>query len=145
MIAEYQCEKCQIVFEELLFSSEDIKKYSQKHPCKKCGKMAPRIPSVTNFKFEGKAESDPTHRQSSGVHDLDYPSLDKAVGRSANRKWKKYNAEQEARDKLRQEYKTVALTNDPSGKVVPTSSNVLEVRERAIKTLKKAKQQNPGS
>jgi hypothetical protein len=124
----------------LLISSDDIKKYSKEHPCKKCGKLVFRIPSAVNFKFEGKGESDPTHRKSSGAHDLDYPSLDKAVGRSANRKWKTYDAEKVERFKVRKQAGTHALSIDPStGRPIPADNNTMKIREKALKTFKQIK------
>jgi hypothetical protein len=116
----------------LLISSDDIKKYSKEHPCKKCGKLVFRIPSAVNFKFEGK--------KSSGAHDLDYPSLDKAVGRSANRKWKTYDAEKVERFKVRKQAGTHALSIDPStGRPIPADNNTMKIREKALKTFKQIK------
>lgn len=139
-IFEYCCDDCSIIFEELLTSSGDVKQYIKEHPCKQCGKSAHRIASITNFKFEGKGESDPTHRKSSGVHDLDYPTLDKAVGRSANRKWKTYDVEKLERDKVRRKTGTHAISIDPStGKPIPADSGTVKIRDQALKTFKKIK------
>jgi len=137
-IIEYQCNDCRIVFEELLLSSDDIKQYSEKHPCKKCGKLVPRIPSATNFKFNNMGESGPIPRRSTGSHDN--PSLDIAVGRSANRKWEAYDADRVERAKIRRQAGTHALSIDPStGKPVPADNNTMQIREKALTTFKRIK------
>lgn len=75
----------------------------------------------------------------SGVHDLDYPVLDKAVGRSANRKWKEYDARKKARDEARRRFGTNAISVGPDGEASPASPGVLDVREKGLQLLKKAK------
>lgn len=127
-----------------MLSRHEIAKYSKEHPCETCGGMCQRVPSATNFQFKGIAEGDPTRRGNSGVHDLDYPSLDKAIGRSANRKWKEFRARKQERDKVRRESGSNALSVSPDGRVVPTDARTLDVRDRAFRTLKKAKDQNRG-
>lgn len=141
---EYLCERCEVIFEELLLSKQEIVKYSKEHPCKTCGEMCQRVPSATNFQFKGIAEGDPTRRGNSGVHDLDYPSLDKAIGRSANRKWKEFRARKQERDRVRKESGSNALAIGPDGRAMPLDAKALDVRERAFKILKKAKDQNRG-
>jgi putative FmdB family regulatory protein len=136
---EYFCKTCDSLFEDLLLSKADVEKYAKSHPCPTCGKKANRIPSATNFVFKGVAEGDPTRKGNSGVHDLDYPSLDKAIGRSANRKWKEYGARKAERDKVRREAGTNSLSVDSNGKVRPADPRVLENRQKAMSLLKKAK------
>jgi putative FmdB family regulatory protein len=138
---EYFCKSCSSLFEDLLLSKADVEKYSKSHPCPTCGKKANRIPSSTNFVFKGVAEGDPTRKGNSGVHDLDYPSLDKAIGRSANRKWKEYGARKVERDKIRREAGTNALSVDANGKVRAADPGVLANRQKAMSLLKKAKSQ----
>lgn len=75
----------------------------------------------------------------SGVHDLDYPSLDKAVGRSANKKWSVYNEQQAERDKVRRETGASALTVGADGKAKPMDAKTADQREKVIKTFKAAK------
>lgn len=139
---EYRCQACEVVFEELLLNREDVKAYSKKHPCPQCKKPAPRIMSRTNFQFKGVSEGDPTRRGNSGSHDLDYPPGDKAVGRSANRKWKEYNEKFAARAKARKELGTNAVSVAPDGSVTATDSATLKARETGIKTWQKARDQN---
>lgn len=137
---EYFCQACDATFDDLLISTEEIKLYSKEHPCPSCGAICPKIPSVTNFTFKGPAGSDPTSgRSSSGSHDLDYPSLDKAVGRSANRKWKSFSEKKKARDQVRRETGSIAITESKDGTMTPTNQNILSARETGLKTFKKAR------
>ena len=136
----YFCKACDAIFEDLLISTEEIKSYSQEHPCPVCEAVCPKIPSAANFKFAGPAGSDPTSgRSSSGSHDLDYPSLDKAVGRSANRKWKSFSEKKKVRDQVRRETGSIAITESKDGTMTPTNQNILSARETGLKTFKKAR------
>ncbi len=121
-----------------------MERYAKAHPCPACGSSCPRIPSATNFAFKGPAGSDPTScRASSGSHDLDYPSLDKAVGRSANRRWKDYLPKKEARDKVRRETGSVAIMDTESG---PRAADpvTLKGREAGLRMFKSAKKDAEG-
>lgn len=140
-VYEYQCDQCEIVFEELFISSAKAKEYFNEHPCPECGENARRVVSATNFQFKGVAEGDPTRKGNSGVHDLDYPTLDKAIGRSANRKWKEYRKEKAARDEARKALGTNTIT-ERDGSVAPVESGVMGLRRQGIKTLRKAIKQN---
>jgi hypothetical protein len=145
-IFEYSCEKCEILFESLLTQRAEIEEYREWHPCIKCGERAEREKmSITNFSF--KAPAGPTagsgvHGQS-GVHDLDYPKLDKAVGRSSAVKWQHYDARKAARDKIRKESGTNALTIGADGKPAPADPNSIKIREKALSALSKAKKPAP--
>jgi len=125
-------------------SREEVEKYAKEHPCPECHKPAPRVMSRVNFQFKGVAEGDPTRKGNSGVHDLDYPVLDKAVGRSANRKWKEYRARKEIRDRVRKELGTNAVSQGPDGHISAIDQKTLAAREMGIKTWRKALKQNPG-
>lgn len=141
-VYEYSCNNCEIIFEELFLSSKEARKHTEKYPCPECGSDADRVPSATNFQFKGTAEGDPTKRGNSGVHDLDYPTLDKAIGRSANRKWKEYHREKAARDKARRALGTNTIS-ERDGRPEPVESGVMKLRQQGIKTLRKAIKQNP--
>ena len=140
---EYRCEPCGVVFEELLLKREEVKAYSKEHPCPQCSEPAGRVLSRTNFQFKGTSEGDPTRRGNSGSHDLDYPSGDKAVGRSANRKWKEYDEKFAARAAIRRELGTNAVSVAPDGTVTATDKSTLKAREAGISTWQKALKQNP--
>lgn len=138
---EYYCQTCNVKFDELLIQKQEIEEFQDFYPCPTCGELSPRVPSVINFQFKGNAEGDPTKLGNSGVHDLDYPSMDKAVGRSANRRWKQINERKAKRDAARRELGTnVISTNglDTDGAVRPVSPDVAKNREIGIKSFKRA-------
>jgi len=142
-VYEYSCDSCEIIFEHLFLNLKEAREFADHRACPECGHIAERVPSAASFSFKGVAEGDPTRSGNSGVHDLDYPSLDKAIGRSANRKWKKYHADKAQRDKARRELGTNSITTDSDGSNVrPASSDVLRLRGKGLSTLKKAERQN---
>lgn len=130
---EYKCIECNLEFEELHITREDTKKHEQEYDCPSCGSIAVRIASLTNFNFKVKTPGN------SGVHDIDFPSADKAVGRSADKKWEKIHKEQDERNKVRKKYKTDAIRK-VGNDYVPMSKNQLNVREQAIKKVKEVKE-----
>lgn len=131
---EYKCLSCNVEFEELLILKEDVDKYSKFHPCPNCNQRADRI--VSSFAFNFKAPSGQTQGSgvhgNSGVHDLDYPTLDKAVGRSAAQKWSDYDSSQAERNKIRKESGSHALSMGADGSVSPMSKETAAVREKAM-------------
>ena len=138
-VYEYHCLKCMMIFEELILFKSDISKYSNEHECGKCKSMCKRVPSASNFQFKGLSEGDPSRKGNSGIHDLDYPSLDKAIGRSSNRKWKAYGKMNEQHNRVRRESGSVEISVDSSGNVFPTDTETLKIRRRALGLFKKAK------
>ena len=141
---EYYCEACEAIFEELRLSRDEVRAHAKSHPCKFCGQESGRVPSASNFTFKGVAEGDPTRAGNSGVHDLDYPTLDKAVGRSANRKWKEYGARKAARDEARRRFGTNAISVGADGSPAPVDPKVLDARDKGLRLLKKAKESGSG-
>lgn len=138
---EYECSTCQIEFEELLTQSDEVKQFSEEHPCPECHQMATRIKvSAVSFAFKapaGQTAGSGVHGQS-GVHDLDYPSVDKAVGRSAGKRWNSFNERKAKRDKVRKEAGTNAVTR-VGDTVAPLDSGAASVRERAMNTFNTVK------
>lgn len=134
----YNCLACSVEFEELLVMSEDVKQYRDQHPCPSCGEMAPRIGvSQFSFAFKGAVKGTSGIHGNSGVHDWDYPTLDKAVARSSEAKWSANRERQAMINKVRKENNTHAVSMDNNGNLRPTDSSVLEVRQKAIPLLKK--------
>ena len=144
---EYNCSSCEVEFEEFLIQLEEVKKYSKWHPCPQCRGRAARIKvSAVNFSFTapaGQTQGSGVHGQS-GVHDLDYPSVDKAVGRSSTKKWEYYNARKAARDKARRELGVNAI-KQIDNVVIPLDKQSSKIRDQGLGTLLKAKSQNPKS
>lgn len=141
----YTCKSCEVEFEECLIQSEDVGKYSKWHPCPQCRGRAARMKvSAVNFSFTapaGRTQGSGVHGQS-GVHDLDYPSVDKAVGRSSTKKWEYYNARKSARDKARRELGVNAI-KQVDDVVIPLDKQSSKIRDQGLGTLLKAKIQNP--
>jgi putative FmdB family regulatory protein len=141
-IFEYSCPKCKAEFEEVLTQTDEVKEYAEWHPCPTCKGRADRLKmSVTNFQFAGGVRGESGVHGQSGSHDLDYPSLDKAVGRSSEKKWTRINRDKEARAKVRRESGTNSLSKF-DGKVVPTSPDVLNLRTAAISKLSQVKKES---
>jgi len=128
---EFMCEACEIVFEETFIDPDEAKQYRTAHPCVQCDAIARRIMSATNFQFKGTPGQ-------SGSHDLDYPTLDKAVGRSASEKWQTIHEDKEKRDKVRRETGQHAVTQIGE-QITPTPADKLKVREHAIRAFNAAK------
>jgi putative FmdB family regulatory protein len=132
-IYEYHCQDCENDFEQFLTASE-AKQFDKQYPCPLCKKDSPRLSVyLVGAKFNGQAGN-------SGFHDVDYPILDKAVGRSATKKWEKIHKDQAERDKVRKETGSSALTDTGSG-YVATSAEKLTTRTDAFTKLKSAKPQ----
>lgn len=136
---EYFCEDCEVEFEELLLKKDEVQEYFDHHPCPNCKGRAERIRvAAFSFKFAGgvnKGAGTGVHGNS-GVHDLDYPVIDKAVGRSAETKWEAYNERKEARDKVRREAGTNAISQSGDS-IAPADRGTIETREKALKLFNK--------
>lgn len=137
---EYACQACEVEFEELLTQSDEIQQFAKQHPCPQCGEPAPRIASAANFAFAAPARAaagSGVHGQS-GIHDLDYPSVDKAVGRSSAKRWDAFNQRKAERDKVRRESGTNAISV-AGGRPAPIDKTVAAVREGALGTFNTVK------
>jgi len=143
---EYSCASCEILFEELHTQQSEVEKYVDSYPCPQCGGTAEREKiSLTSFSFKapaGQTQGSGVHGQS-GVHDLDYPKIDKAVGRSATKKWQEYGIRKAERDKVRKEAGTNALSTTPDGKAFAADSVTSSLREQALKTFSKRPDKKP--
>lgn len=133
---EYRCDECSVEFEELLLNKEDIELYSDSYPCPVCSKPAPKQMSSFAFSFKGGVRGTSGVHGNSGVHDLDYPVLDKAVARSAEKRWDIHNKRQEAINKFRKESGSHAVAMTPSGDPLPVDKSVLDIRQKAMPVLK---------
>jgi putative FmdB family regulatory protein len=142
-VFEYECKSCQAEFEEILTQQDDIKKYANWHLCPGCGTKAQRLGiSVTNFNFKGGVRGESGVHGQSGVHDLDYPKLDKAIGRSANKRWERINKDQTTRDKIRKDTKSDALAKD-GNTFIPASTSGLQIREMGLARYLVEKRKDP--
>lgn len=99
---ECQNEDCNCRFDRLLKMGD-----WDTHPCPSCGMPAPRFLEGEGFAFGFKQET--AKEGNSGVHKEDYPTADHAVGRSAERRWARYDEQRKVKDFVRQNGKTHAL------------------------------------
>jgi putative FmdB family regulatory protein len=91
----FECQECDnLSFERTLKMGEH-----PTHPCPSCGGDAPRSFSGGSFGFAFQGGG--TALANSGVHDHDYPSADKLVGRSAQDRWQTYVNRNEVKKKVR--------------------------------------------
>ncbi len=121
-IYEYECKQCSIRHEELVAQSE-INARNMNHTCPSCGGVSDRFYPVTiNHTFKGGQQGN------SGSHDVDYPTLDKAVGRSSEKKWTNIVNRQEKINKVRRESGQQAVSIKPDGTFAPTSKEDLSKR-----------------
>lgn len=138
-IFEYRCEVCPVDFEETLVLTSEVKQYSEAHPCPVCSQMAARLKVNTfAFKFAGGVTGTSGVHGNSGVHDLDYPNLDKCVGRSAEKKWEGIHERQAEINKVRKESGSNAITVGSDGVPKPMDKKVGEIRQKAIDAFKKS-------
>lgn len=139
-ILNYTCEACEIEFEEVLVQQAEIREFENAHPCPQCHESAPRDRvSTFAFQFAGGVKGESGVHGNSGSHDLDYPSLDKAVGRSAAVKWENVNKRQDARSKARKELGTNSIT-EVNGKVQAVDSQTMRERQAGLEMFRKAKE-----
>jgi len=90
----FECQ-CGLRFDRVLKMEEH-----PTHGCPACHEEAPRLLSGVGFGFAFAANVN-TVSPNTGVHDLDYPSADKAVGRSADNRWQTYHDRASVKDKVR--------------------------------------------
>jgi hypothetical protein len=76
------------------------------HECPSCKDVAPRVLEGFAFQFEQKQGTTPGN---SGVHDHDYPTADKIVGRSADERWAQHHERDKVKAKAREQGGTHAL------------------------------------
>lgn len=100
----FECPDCNVRFERNLQMEAHTS-----HECPSCHDPAPRVldgegPGV--FSFATK-EGQPL--ANTGVHDLDYPTADKAVGRSATARWGVYDEREKVKNEARKLGQTHAL------------------------------------
>jgi putative FmdB family regulatory protein len=123
----FECEPCGLRFERTLSIGDH-----PLHKCPECKEEAPRVIEGFAFSFaSGKGAPG-----NSGVHDHDYPTADKAVGRESDQRWGYLHERNKAKAKAREVGGTKALIrSDGPGytEYTPMSSQGLEARRRLAK------------
>jgi len=127
-IYDYRCESCAVIFEQFLSTSQ-VKEYESGYPCPQCSSLCKKesVYAVSS-KFGGESGN-------SGFHDVDYPTLDKAVGRDSAKRWAKISEDQSVRNKIRKENNTNSITMTDKG-FEPTTQSDLDRRSNAFSKLK---------
>lgn len=123
---EFECPICNIRFERTLKLGD--------HPtyeCPECHDSAPLVLSEFGFSFsEGSSVAN------SGVHDHDYPTADKAVGRSSKKRWEHLEKRNEVKEKARKQGKTPALIRHTGEGFIdyePMSAQGRDARRKLVK------------
>jgi len=98
----FECQDCAVRFERILKMGEH-----PTHECPSCKEEAPRLFTGNGFSHSFAAGSGPA--ANSGVHDHDYPTADKIVGRSAEERWAMYRERDKVKKKVREAGGTGAL------------------------------------
>lgn len=98
----FECQGCSTRFERTLKMGD----YTT-HECPGCKDQAPRVLDGESFAFAfAQGAGAPAN---SGVHDHDYPSADKAVGRSAEQRWALLKERDKVKEAARKQGETHAL------------------------------------
>ena len=97
----FECPVCDLRFTRVLKMAVHVS-----HVCPNCKDLAPLVVEGFAFQF-GKSEGAAVGN--SGVHDHDFPTADKAVGRSADERWALLNERDKVKKKARELGGTHAL------------------------------------
>lgn len=90
----FECQICNTRFERTLKMGGN-----PTHECPSCKEEAPRLFQGEGFGFGFAAGG--SAPANSGVHDQDYPSADKIVGRSAESRWATYKERDKVKKQVR--------------------------------------------
>ena len=99
----FGCEDCNVEFERTLKMAEHLS-----HPCPSCGQDSARVWDADSlaFSFQGQQTGSTAN---TGVHDNDYPTADKVVGRDADARWAMINERERVKAEARRRGGTHAL------------------------------------
>ena len=101
----FECLHCNVRFERTLKMSAD----STVFPCPECGDDAPRLFDGQGFGFGFANNGARSGAANTGVHDQDYPTADKAVGRSSEGRWAHIHEREKVKSQARDQGGTRAL------------------------------------
>jgi putative FmdB family regulatory protein len=130
-VFKYECSACGLVFDKLTPTLGGESEVS----CLSCQGPAPKVITGSNFNFGSKATG-PT-----GVHDVDYPNIDKAVGRSSEDRWTVYNTRKDFVKDTRKDFNQTQLGKIPIGNSInadyyPVSDQKLQTRKEVVNEYK---------
>ena len=96
----FECQVCNVRFERNLKMGVHTT-----HECPSCHDPAPLVLKDFGFAF-ARGSGQPAN---SGVHEQDYPTADKAVGRSAEARWAHIREREKVKEEARKQGETHAL------------------------------------
>lgn len=99
----FECQECNVRFERTLKMGDHTT-----HACPSCKEGAPRVLDGEGFSF-GFAKPENSTPANSGVHTDDYPTADRAVGRSADERWALVKEREKVKAEARRQGGTHAL------------------------------------
>ena len=117
-LIEYICPECNMAWNKrvpILSNDQNFQK------CKRCGAEVPRqgLPSSVAIQRSGTSSA----------------TTDHIVGKDAATKWDAFHAKKEARDQVRKDLGTQALSQTPDGSYTALSPEQLKKRKEAYKFL----------
>jgi putative FmdB family regulatory protein len=137
----FECQDCNVRFERNLKMGDHTS-----HECPACQEVAPRVLDGEGFGFSFvKGSGAPAN---SGVHDHDYPTADKAIGRSATERWAMLGARQQVKAEARKQGGTHALIRRTGRNYIdyePMSDQGLDAHRRLTKAAVQAAKAARGS
>lgn len=137
---EYRCGQCEIDFDELHLSMRTAEKYKDEFPCPRCGSGAKRaFLTPSSFSFAGGVRGLSGVNGNSGVHDLDYPTLDKAVARSSAARWEFNETRRNQMIDAAQKSEVKAATQLADGSFAPATKDRMQDRQDSLKMFKDSK------
>jgi putative FmdB family regulatory protein len=99
-VFRYECSKCGLQFDRLTSKVGG----EPEVPCLNCNEASKKLISKVSFNYNSTRPQGDT-----GVHDVDYPVVDKAVGRSAETRWLRFKERRNVEDTARKTYGTEYL------------------------------------
>ncbi len=130
----FECQTCVLRFERSLKMDNHLT-----HECPSCHDPAPRVLNGEGFGFAfAQGGSAPAN---SGVHGHDYPTADKAVGRSAAERWDLIRRREEVKKEARVKGGTHALIRRTGSDFIdyePMSDQGLNARKKLAKEAAEA-------
>jgi putative FmdB family regulatory protein len=127
---EYECVVCNIRFERSLKVGDH-----PTHECPECHDPAPLVLSQFGFTFAEGGKSP----ANSGVHDQDYPTADKAVGRSAKKRWEYLDSRNKVKKEVREKGGSPALIRHTGNGWIDYEAMSNQGREARRKLVKEAR------
>lgn len=131
---EFECPECAVRFERNLKIGEHTTA-----ECPSCKEQAPLVMTDFGFSFEPGSGAP----ANSGVHDHDYPTADKAVGRSSAERWKLLREREKVKAEARKQGGTHALIRHTGHGVIdyePMSDAGREARRKLTREARRISQ-----